>query len=356
MATIKQRESGWWQAIIRRKGYPGKSKTFPSKNEAEIWARDVEGAMDRGLYLDRREADKNTLGAILTRYRDEVAPQHKGGDVEIIRINALLQDPIASYKMSALSGAALSDWITRRQLSVKPATVRRDLDIISQSITKARRAWGIHLSENPVSLIERPKPSRARDRRLSEAEENALTFALEDHAGKGKKYRQGTRNPWIKPLVMLALETAMRRGELMGLEWRNVDLTRRFVHLPDTKNGTARDVPLSTRAVDILSALPRSIDGRVFPITANAIHGAWDRAVARARSEHEEECKAKGARPLAGFMDDLRFHDLRHEATSRLAEKLSNILELSSVTGHKDLRMLKRYYHPRAEDLARKLG
>ncbi|HUX64345.1 site-specific integrase [Sulfuricella sp.] len=356
MATIKQRDSGWWQAIIRRKGYPNHSKTFEYHDEAKAWARDIESEMDKGLFLDRREADKNTLGAILTRYRDEVAMQHKGGDVEIIRINVLLNDQIAHYKMSALSGAALSDWISRRQTVVKSATVRRELDIISQAITKARRAWGVHLSENPVSLIERPKPAKARDRRLSEAEESALLSALEDHAGHGKKYRQGTRNPWIKPLVMLALETAMRRGELLDLEWRYVDLARCFVHLPETKNGSARDVPLSTHALAILSALPRSITGKVFPVTANAVHGAWDRAVARAQSDYEKECQAKGIRPLAGFMDNLRFHDLRHEATSRLAEKLSNILKLSSVTGHKDLRMLKRYYHPRAEDLAKELG
>ncbi len=130
----------------------------------------------------------------------------------------------------------------------------------------------------------------------------------------------------------------MRRGELLALRWENVDTKKRTAYLPMTKNGDARTVPLSSRAVSVLETLPRSIEGHVFPISENALKLAFVRAV-----------------KVAGIKD-LHFHDLRHKATSRLAEKLSNVLELSAVTGHKDLRMLKRYYHPRAADLARKLG
>lgn len=107
----------------------------------------------------------------------------------------------------------------------------------------------------------------------------------------------------------------------------------------------------------MLDLTPRcSIDGRVFPITANALHLAWDRALARARADYEEECAAKGMEPRPSLLKDLHFHDLRHKAASRLAEKLPNIIELAAVTGHEDVQMLKWYYHPRAEDLARKLG
>jgi integrase len=129
----------------------------------------------------------------------------------------------------------------------------------------------------------------------------------------------------------------MRQGEILSLEWKNVDLERRVARLPITKNGDGRDVPLSPKAVAILRSIPRSLDGRVFPITVGALQTAWKFAVKRAG------------------INDLHFHDLRHEATSRLAEILPNVVELSAVTGHKDLRMLKRYYHPKAEDLARKL-
>ena len=131
----------------------------------------------------------------------------------------------------------------------------------------------------------------------------------------------------------------MRQGELVSLRWEHIDLNRRTVHLPDTKNGESRTVPLSTAAVKILRSLPRNIQGKVFPgVTTEAVKRAYARAVRRTAIE------------------DLRFHDLRHEATSRLFEKGLNIMEVASITGHKDLRMLRRYTHLKAEDLARKLG
>ena len=188
-------------------------------------------------------------------------------------------------------------------------------------------------------MIRRPKENRAREHRLSPSEEELLISALSETArAVNGKFRSGTRNNWIKPIVLFALETAMRRSELLSLRWENVNLIKRTALLPDTKNGDSRIVPLSTKAIAILEQLPRSIDGKVFPITPMSLRLAFTRA-----------CRRVG-------ISDLHFHDLRHEATSRLAEKLTNILELSAVTGHKDLRMLKRYYHPRAEDLALKLG
>lgn len=139
-------------------------------------------------------------------------------------------------------------------------------------------------------------------------------------------------------MVRLALATAMRRGELLRLRWENIDLQRRTAFLPQTKNGDPRTVPLSTEALTVLQALPRSLTGHVFPISAEALKHAWVRACAS-----------------AGVID-LHFHDLRHEAISRMADKLPNLIELASVTGHRDLKMLARYYHPRTEELARKLG
>jgi integrase len=171
-----------------------------------------------------------------------------------------------------------------------------------------------------------PTISNARDRRLEGDEEKRLLAALD--ASRGKH---------LKSVVLLALETAMRRGEILALRWEYVDLKRRVLHLPQTKNGNSRDVPLSTKAVAVLDALPRHITGRVFDTSETAITEGFQRAAKRAG------------------IPDFRFHDLRHEATSRLAEKLQ-MHELGKVTGHRSPRMLMRYYHPRAEDLARKLG
>ncbi|MHB0984927.1 MAG: site-specific integrase [Sulfuricella sp.] len=146
-----------------------------------------------------------------------------------------------------------------------------------------------------------------------------------------------SRGKHLKSVSLLALETAMRRGEILALRWEHADLKRRVLHLPETKNGSSRDVPLSTKAVAVLESLPRNITGRVFDTSETAITEGFQRAAKRAG------------------LPDFRFHDLRHEATSRLAEKLQ-MHELGKVTGHKSPRMLMRYYHPRAEDLAKKLG
>jgi integrase len=192
--------------------------------------------------------------------------------------------------------------------------------------------------DNPISMIRRPPENRGRTRRLALGEEERLLAALDVPPRDEKGRLTGPSNPWMRPLVILAVETAMRRSELLALRWQDVELQDRFVRLHDTKNGDPRDVPLSTRAVAILAGLPRHISGQVFPISADAVKKSFSRAAVRAG------------------LQDLHFHDLRHEATSRIAEKLDNILELSAVTGHKTVQMLKRYYHPRARDLARKLG
>ncbi|MEW9898784.1 site-specific integrase [Chitinivorax sp. PXF-14] len=338
MATITKRGDYQWQVKIRRNGYPSQSRTFETKEAAEKWARSVEREMDTGDFLDRREADKNTFAAILKRYQREITPSKKCAPIEAIKIDVLLRDDIAKAKMSALSGVLLAEWRDRRLKAVSSATVNREIDIISAVISQARKEWGVHI-DNPVELIRRPPKPKGRERRLVGDEEARLMAALNEAPRRPDgTYGGGTRNPWVKPIVVFAIETAMRRGEILALRWENVDLHRQVAHLPDTKNGDSRDVPLSRRAVETLRAIPRSISGTVFPVTPNALKKGFERAVDRAG------------------MDDFHFHDLRHEAASRLAEKLANVLELSAVTGHRDLRMLKRYYHPRAEDLARKLG
>ena len=306
--------------------------------------------MDRGAWRDRSKADSTTLFKLLERYAIDVAPTKRGAETEKIRLRTLMRDDLAKYKLSALSPLILADWRDRRlSAGAAGSTVNRELNIISAIMNWARRELMIEV-ENPVAAIRRPPQGQARERRLEGDEEQRLLESLDDHSGEkgredGKKYRQGSRNPWLKPIIQFAIETAMRRGELLSLTWENVDTKRQIALLPLTKNGEARTVPLSSRAVAVLEGLPRDKDGvrplqvgAVFPVTANALKLGFERAVKRAG------------------LEDFHFHDLRHEATSRLAERLPNLIELAAVTGHKDLRMLKRYYHPRAEDLAKKLG
>ncbi len=341
MAAIEQLPSGLWRARVRRQGHPTQSKSFRLKLDAERWSAKIEGEQDRGTWRDTSTADKITLAALLADYATAV--QHKANTMPYL-LKRLAAD-LGRHSLATLTPAVLVTWRDQRLECVAPGTVQRELSALGGALTWAIKDRLIAMpAGNPVSAIRRPQTGRARDRRLEPGEERRLLDALGDRAGEvtGAKragaYRVGTRNPWMRPLVQFAIETAMRQGELLALRWENVDLKARTAHLEDTKNGEARTVPLSSRAVALLGALPRSADGRVFPVTAQAVKLAWKRACRRASIE------------------GLHFHDLRHEATSRLAEKLPNLIELAAVTGHRDLRMLKRYYHPRATDLAKKLG
>ncbi len=329
-------ELGFGDAIIQ---HPTATRTFSLKADARAWASIIESEMERGIFVDRTKAEKTTFGDLLGRYLQEVSSGKKGSEPERYRINSLLRDPLAQYSVTALTGEIMSRWRDQRLKEVTGSTANRELNLISHVMNVARREWGIHV-ENPVAMIRRPPENRSRIRRLGASEEARLMHELEASARSesGCFEKGGTRNPWIYPLVVLALETAMRRSELLSLRWNDCFLPDRFVRLADTKNGESRDVPLSRRAYQLLADLPRHDSGRVFPISPDAVKKAFVRAVERAG------------------IHDLRFHDLRHESTSRIAEKLSNVLELSAVTGHKSISMLRRYYHPRATDLARKLG
>lgn len=359
MATFEQRESGWWQAKIRRKGFPDQSKTFQKKDDAEKWARDIESKIDRDVFVDRTEAESTTLKTALENYEIEVSSKKDGYDVEKVRIAAWKRDPLAKRSMASLKPADFAKWLAIRLNSVAPSTARKDLALISHLFTVAIKRWGMAVS-NPISKIEIPAEDNARDRRLEVGEESYLLNALQGACSDPSR-----ENIWILPLVQIAIETAARQGELLALKWADVDLEKRVIRIrgkdrADGKSRTKnkdkyRDVPLSTYAKNILDKLPRSIKGNVFQTSSSAVKQSFSRAVVRASKAYIKECEKHNTKPTARFLSDLTFHDLRHEATSRLAEKLA-MHELMKVTGHKDTRMLARYYHPRAEDLAKKLA
>ncbi|MBC8721431.1 site-specific integrase [Paraburkholderia sp. 31.1] len=346
MASILKR-GNYWRAFIRRRGYPTQTRTFDTKALAEAWARCIESDMDRGTFVDRTEAERNTLDDLLKRYANEVSPHKKSGAGEIERIKKLREDLISQYKITALSSKVIADYRDRRlagdakRKAVTGSTVNRELTLIGHVLNVARKEWDVHIDVNPVSLIRRPRENRSRTRRLSHDEEKRLLaeLAASPRDENGRFERGGSRNDWVRPIVIIAVETAMRRSEILSLRWSDVFLEDRYVRLHDTKNGESRDVPLSSRAVATLSALPRHITGRVFPISADSLKKVFLRACERAQ------------------LDDLHFHDLRREACTRLADRVDSVLELAAITGHRTLNVLHRvYYKPRATDLARKLG
>lgn len=355
MATFEQRASGWWQAKVRRKGHPTESKTFAARADAEKWARDVESKIDKGTFVSMAEAEATTLYDALDRYEREVSKGKKGHDQEKYRIQSWQGNALAVRSLASLRGADFAKYRDERlSVGAAAATVRLDLAVISHVFTIAAKEWNIPV-QNPVANIRLPRQNNARERRLSGDEVRYLLAAVDDPGDATKAKERDRRNIYMPALVRVAIETAMRQGEMLALNWGNVGLSSRVAKLPDTKNGTVRYVPLSSAAVEAFKGLPRAINGRVFATTASAVKQSWTRAVSRAQRNYLADCKTNDREPVAGFLEDLTFHDLRHEATSRLAEKLA-LHELMKVTGHKDTRMLARYYHPRAEDLARKLG
>jgi len=332
--TVEKRGPYQWRARIRKKGFPSQSKTFETKYEAEAWERLIRSEMDRGVFISRTTAEGTTLLECLERYSNEIVPLKKGWAQDLSRIRVLKKHPLSKSYMSNIRGsdiAAFRDQMLRDQKS--PSTVVKYLAIISHLFNIARKEWDMESLANPVELIRKPVVNNARSRRLEKQEEERLLRACR---------AQG--NVWLEPLIILAIETAMRKGELLGLRWNDLDFKDRVAYLRDTKNKTDREVPLSSKAIKTLKDLPRSINGAVFCTTSYATRKAFGKVCDNATNTEGE---------LAPIIN-LTFHDLRHEAVSRLAE-LYQAQDLAKITGHKDLKMLLRYYHPRGKDLAKKL-
>ena len=326
MAAFRKRKDKW-HVQIRKSGTTPLTKTFTHKKDAQQWANEIERKIDQGLILELSHPDYETLSQILERYKNEITISKRGGHIEAYRLAKIMRDPLAEIKLSQLSAMHIADYRDRRLKEVSACSVVKEMTLISLSLDIARKEWGVPMRSNVVRDVKKPQPERGRDRRLS-SEEHALLL----------RSCSKSNNHWLTPLIIIAIETGMRRGELLNLTWEDVDLDLRVAHLDMTKNGSKRDVPLSSEAINLLRSLPHDISGNVFPLTAASLRGLWNRA-----------CRRAG-------ITDLHFHDLRHEATSRFFEKGLNVMEVATITGHKDLRMLQRYTHLRAEDLAKKPG
>ena len=327
MATFRFRANRW-QARVRRKGNPDITKTFVTRQDAERWARAAEVDLDRGSYVNTGEAQSTTLAGLIDRYINEVLPSKRGAKDDCIRLSAMKRHSVSKLSLTKLTPEAIGKYRDERLRTVAAGTVIRELAYISSIVNHARKEWGIQIV-NSVALVRKPTSPKGRDRQLSSDELARLLRALEP---------TGRRNPWMVPLVQLALETAMRRGELLALQWSDIDLSCRTATLWQTKNGDKRVVPLSSRAIAVLQSMPRDIGGVVFPINGFTVSAAFDRALERAG------------------INDFHFHDLRHMAVTALSKRLPNLIELAAVSGHRSLKMLQRYYHPSPSELALKLG
>lgn len=337
MASITQYRGKTWRVVIRRTGFPSVSKTFTNKAMAQEWARKTESEMDARTFQAVRATHKDTIRAVFEKFREEVVPNRNGARWENVRINRFLKE--ASWmdrRVDQLRAVDIRDWRNERLKEVSAATVNREMNLISGIFSHAIKEFGTPMPVNPCHQVSRPAGhDKARSRRWSQGEIDAILKAT-DWAEDKRPTSAREYVPWA---VLLAIETAMRLGELTSMTVADFDPENRAVHLERTKNGDPRSVPLSTKALKWLTFLVegRAADEKIIPYTSESV-GVYFREV----------------RDAVG-LSDLRFHDTRHEAATRLSKKLSNVLELSAVTGHRSLASLRRYYNPLPSELASKL-
>lgn len=355
MATIVKTPAGTWKALIRKTGWPATAKTFRTKRDAEDWSRRTEDEMVRGMYIQRAPAERMTVEDALKRYLAEVTPTKRPmtqlserlRSKPLVRhlgkysLAALTPELIAQYRDMRLAGEDRKDKEGRPKPQPRAAnTVRLDLALLGHMFTVAIKEWGLGLPFNPVLNIRRPSPGPGRNRRLSVEEEKRLLEAVDKHS-----------NPMLRWIVRIALETGMRSSEIVTLRRSQVDLARRVVRLLETKNTLPRTVPLTATATKLFR---EALDNPIRPLDADGLIFFGEPGKDKKRRPYNFNKVWLDIKRAAGCAD-FRFHDLRHEAVSRFVEAGLSDQEVSAISGHKSMQMLKRYTHLRAEDLVGKL-
>lgn len=345
---IERLPSGLYRARVRTRG-ADTSETFATVADADHWITKVKRDIDTGIWNPNLAAERVTLGDALARYIKDELPLKRGqrGESSILRI--LSAEPEAKLKLAAITGNTIERMRDRwLRAGYSPGTLHRRFHTLSHVFTKAIGWWQLTTMPNPVRGVELPPEAPGRARRISADELSAIIAA-------------GGNTAHLAAFVPIAIAIAARLSEIIGLRWRDVNFRRATIFFPKTKNGPPRTIPMPLAAQSPLLALQAVApsddpDSRVFAGWANSDSAkqAFARAVKRARGLYVKECKAKHQRPNHDYLTGIHEHDLRHEAISRLALVLG-IHEMKAVSGHKTLRMLDRYYHPKPEEIAVKL-
>lgn len=299
-----------------------------------------------------------TLSDSLARYLAEISPRKKGTATDVSIAARWLETRLANRRLASITDTDISDIANAWLKDLAPATVVRRLALVSHLYTVARKTWKYRTLVNPLQFVDRPAVNDARERRLYDNIRLRGVPETECPRSEIEWLIRSTTSAELPTIMVLAAESGMRRSELVVTAKRErIDLAHGVIYLDDTKNGQRRAVPLTPWALAWLKhyLIGKPSRGRIFSISPSSATRAFARARRRARRDYEAMCARYGRTPKPEYFADLRLHDLRHEATTRLAE-VYDMHKLAKVTGHRDTRMLLRYYHPSGRDLAKELA
>ncbi len=311
MATFRKR-NGLWQAQVRSRNVGSISKSFHKKSDAQEWARAQEILMQKGEW-GQRSPKTLRIQDMMEKYLKEVTPSKRGAKTEERRIKRLLKEKDLMAKPLSNASPCLFASYRDKRIAEGIRACQYDLVLLRHAWNIARIEWGWSLGDNPLSLIRMPKSNPPRERRLRSGEYEKLKVANR----KSKAW-------YLMIIIDIAIDTGMRRGEIINLTWNDIDFIRARALLNLTKNGRSRWVPLSQKVLTYLKQIDQK-DDYIFPITDTAVRQAWERL-----------------RQRAGILD-LTFHDLRHEAISRMFESGLNVPQVMAISGHRTASQLFRY-------------
>ena len=326
MASIYKR-NGKWRVEIRKIGSKGIHKSFIVKDDAVRFARQTEVKIEQGLYQDLTLAKTTKLSDILAQYRDRVSINKKGYDQERYKINKIIRSDIANKTLSEITPLVLFEYIEQQKKLYTASTINKSITIINLALKFSERFLGISLNKNPLKFIKRLKESQFVGQ-VIEPHEEAL---LLNHAEFSKLY-------WLKTAIILGIDCGLRRGEILKIKAEDINFKNNTAVLKYTKNGETREIGLSQRAIQEIKKLPITIDGKLFPCKRIDTFSFYYNQLQR----------------WSGVKK--RFHDTRHTFASRKATDGWSITEIAAQGGWKQLQVLKRYTHIKAEYLAKKMN
>ena len=324
MASIRKVKNKW-EARVRVKGHSTYCKSFTQKSDALAWSKSVEVGLETGITPLTRVNKSLSFKDAVEKYLREVSPSKKSYQSEFYRLKKLQVSSLAKLYLTDIKTADVKLFRDKRLSEVSTGSVRKEVYLISSIFETAGKEWGLETLSNPVRNLRLPKDSPPRTQRLSKEERQRLLYSLGQQTNKT-----------LEKIVIIALETAIRRSEICNLKWHNIDLGNCLMKVEVAKNGEARHIPLTPTAVRVFESTPKESE-LIFQTTSNAIRLSWERF-----------------RPKFAF-NHLRFHDLRHEAISSFFEMGLSVPELASISGHKTPSQLFRYAHADTLTLGMKL-